>query len=106
MVWRLLFFIELDAAVSCWWNIDVDSCDVPELVDSVARQRFGWGRSRSHNKFVRRNWPDCGFHEPRTRALRVEINQGGGRCGVWWMLSTAWLGVPHQLLARNLTVRL
>ena len=28
MVWRLLFSIELDAAVSWWWNIDVDSCDV------------------------------------------------------------------------------
>ena len=106
MVCRLLFSIELDATARWWWNINVDSCDVLELVDSVARQRFGWRRSRSHNKFVRRNWPDCGSHEPRTRASRVEINQGGGRYGVWWMLSTAWLGVPHQLLARCLTVRL
>ena len=56
MVWRLLFSIELDAAASWWWNIDVDSCDDPELVDSVARQRFGWGRPRSHNKLAQRNW--------------------------------------------------
>ena len=103
MVWKLLFSIELDAAACWWWNVHVGNCDVPELVDSVARQRLDVDGPAVTTSLLAKSGQtvdstSCG------QGL-VEIKRGGGRCAVWWMFEDGvWLDVPHQLHARSLTV--